>query len=190
MGKSAQPLETPPQAKTTYVTLKTGQRLEYLQLPPRTCIPTWMVQDHDLMEAWAQEIQMHMPSFPVEGPEDTCLYASDIMLWDESNQRKADLGASRGIQPTAAEVKVYACWNRLDSMVWELAEMAAKGRPAPREVRQLRRLNNAVNANTACAVSKKGWRLVRQQAPGALTENQAFNRPKAPHRGDYITRKR
>ena len=83
-----------------------------------------------------------------------------MMLWDESSQPTADLGTLRGIQPTPAEVQVYAWWDRLDSMVWEVTERAAKATPAPRKVQQPRRLNNAMNASTAFAVSEDGLRLV------------------------------
>ena len=41
---------------------------EYLQLPPRTRLPTWMLENKELMEAWAQEIRQQMPPFPDSDP--------------------------------------------------------------------------------------------------------------------------
>ena len=63
------------------------------------------------MEGSAQEMRVSMPPLPVEWPEETCLDALGIMLWDGSSQRLADLGELRDIQPTLAEVQVYAWWD-------------------------------------------------------------------------------
>ena len=102
-----------------------------------------------------------MPPFPVERPEETCLDALGIMLWDGSSQQYADLGALLDIQPTLEQGP--------DWMVWELADRAANGRPARRAVLQLRWLNNTANASTGYAVSKDGLWLVLQQTQEDLT---------------------
>ena len=64
-------------------------------------------------------------------------------------------------------------------MIWDTAENAAKGRPAPKEVQHLRRLNKVVGDNSAASVSDAGWTLVPDCTQNALIEQQALQRLKA-----------
>ena len=41
---------------------------DYLQMPPRLRVPTWMLDDKESMEAWAQDIRRDMLAFPVKEP--------------------------------------------------------------------------------------------------------------------------
>ena len=133
-------------------------------MPPRAQIPTWMVEDRELMEAWAQDIRTQMPPFLGQGPEVTRHDQSGIMTWDSTCVREANLVALRDIQPTEQERRIYGWWDQLDALVWQLADKALKGRQAPREVQQVRRLNTAVNGSTMHNVFEDGWRIVRQQS--------------------------
>ena len=60
-----------------------------------------------------------------------------------------------------------------------LADKALKGRRAPREVQQVRRLNTAPNDSIMHNVSEDGWRIVRQHSKEATTEQQGFRRLQA-----------
>ena len=63
--------------------------------------------------------------------------------------------------------------------MWQLAKKALKGRQAPREVQQVRRLNRVMNDSTMHKVSEGGWRIVRQHSKEEMTEQQAFRQLQA-----------
>ena len=68
---------------------------------------------------------------------------------------------------------MYEWWDQLGVAAgWK----NVKGRHAPRDVQQVRRLNKAMNDNTMHKVSDGGWRMVRQHTQEEMTEQQAFRR--------------
>ena len=48
-------------------------------------IPTWMLEDGELMEARVQEIRMEMPPFPAQEPPTDMDDGSGIMSWSAIN---------------------------------------------------------------------------------------------------------
>ena len=148
---------------------------EYMPLPPRTCLPTWMLEDKELMEAWAQGIGQQRPPFPDSKPGNVHNNkTSGIMQWQETNDRTTNLAAVRDIQPMAEEQATYALWDQLDAVVWGMAERTAKERPAPREVQHLRRLHKAVKDSSVTRVANAGYRMVREYRHEDVPEEQAF----------------
>ena len=81
---------------------------EYLQMPPRTRLPTWMLEDKELMEAWAQEIRQQMPPSPDTDPGSLRNNLPGIMQWGETYNWIVNLAAVRDIQPMHEGQAVYA----------------------------------------------------------------------------------
>ena len=71
---------------------------EYLHPPPRTCLPTWMLEDKWVTGSWTQKIPQHMPPFPDSDPGHMQSNLSGMVKRGETNAQTSNLAVLRDIQ--------------------------------------------------------------------------------------------